>query len=479
MQIRAILRGFGFLALLLAVALLVPFGVALGTQGPDAKAFGWTILLTVAVGGGLIASGKGKELGVRDGFAIVTGGWLLFALLGSLPYLFSGTVSSYTDAFFEAMSGFTTTGATILPDIETAPLGILLWRSLTQWLGGMGIIVLSIALLPLFGVGGLQLFRAETPGPTKERLVPRIRETAKLLWGVYVALSALEWLLLALGGMPPFEALLHTFTTMSTGGFSPKNASIAAYASPYLQWVIVVFMALAGTSFSLHYFAINGNPKAYWKNREFRLYFFVILLAAAVGVGSLLAAGARDIGATIRDAIFQAVSITTTTGFVTADFEVWPIFLQTVLLFLMFFGGCSGSTGGGMKHIRLYFLFRQGGTQIARLVHPRAVKELVMGGRPVSGDVIQGVQAFFFLYLTAWMVGALGLAALGMDLVSGLSAAASALGNIGPALGAVGPTDHFGELHFLAKWLLTGLMLLGRLEIFPVLAVLTRGFWRQ
>ncbi len=480
MNFSTISRTLGFIALLLGTSLLIPTAISAVLGGPDLVALGASALISAAVGGGLIFLGGKEEMGVRDGFAIVTATWLLISLLGALPYWLSGILSSYTDAFFEAMSGFSTTGATVVRDIEALPKGILFWRSFTQWLGGMGIIVLTAALLPLFGVGGLQLLNAEAPGPTFERLAPRLQETAKLLWGVYVLLSAAEAVLLMAGGMPPFEAVLHAFTTMATGGFSPKNASIAAYPSPYIQWVIILFMGLAGTSFSLHYFALRRrSASSYWENTEFLFYLSMIVSATAVTTLVILWRAPEGVERTIRDAAFQVVSIITGTGFVTADFEHWPILLQTLLLFLMFFGGCSGSTGGGMKHMRLFLLFRQSAAQMVKLVHPRAVKELFLGSQIVTEEVIAGIQSFFFLYLTLWVVGSLALTALGLDIVTGISAAASALSNVGPALGAVGPTDNYAGLPDAAKWLLTALMLMGRLEIFPVLVLLRRETWRR
>ncbi|MDP6618323.1 MAG: TrkH family potassium uptake protein, partial [Nitrospinota bacterium] len=342
MKISTVSRTLGFIALLLGASLVIPAAISAVLGGPDLMALGASALISAAVGGGLIFLGGKEEMGVRDGFAVVTGTWLLISLLGALPYWLSGILPAYTDAFFEAMSGFTTTGATVVRDIEALPEGILFWRSFTQWLGGMGIIVLTAALLPLFGVGGLQLLNAEAPGPTFERLVPRLQETAKLLWGVYVLLSAGEAVLLMAGGMPPFEAVLHALATMATGGFSPKNASVAAYSSPYLQWVIIVFMGLAGTSFSLHYFALRrGSVSTYWKDTEFRFFLAMIVLATAVTTLVILWRAPEGVERAIRDAAFQVVAIITTTGFVTADFEHWPILLQTLLLFLMFFGGCS------------------------------------------------------------------------------------------------------------------------------------------
>ena len=480
MKIRSVLRILGFIALLLGGVFLIPTVIAVIRGGGDMVSFAASAVISVVAGAFLIFMGKKEELGIRDGFALVTGTWLFIAILGAFPYWLSGILPSYTDAFFEAMSGVTTTGATVLRDIESLPDGIMFWRSFSQWLGGMGIIVLTAALLPLFGVGGLQILNAEAPGPTFERLVPRIQETAMLLWGVYVLLSAAEFLLLFAGGMPVFEAVLHTFTTMATGGFSPKNTGVAAYASPYIQWVIIVFMFLAGTSFSLHFFALRGKSlKGYWKNTEFRFYLTVICVAIVFTAGILIWKVPGDIERSIRDAAFQVVAIVTTTGFVTADFEHGPMVLQGLLLFLMFFGGCAGSTGGGMKHMRLLLLVRHSGVQMVKLIHPRAVKGLFLGEHTVTDEVIQGVQSFFFLYLSLWAGGTIVLAATGLDLLTGISAAASALGNVGPGLGEVGPVENYAGLPGTAKWVLSALMLMGRLEIFPVLVLLSPGIRRR
>ncbi|MFQ5693310.1 MAG: TrkH family potassium uptake protein [Nitrospinota bacterium] len=476
----------GILALLLGVALLVPIGIAAASGGPDVSALALSALIAAASGILLVLLGKKAELGVREAIAVVTGSWLLYALLGGLPYLLSGVLPTLTDSFFEAMAGFTTTGTTVVTNIEALPTGILFWRNFTQWLGGMGIIVLSVALLPYLGVGGMELLRTEASGLTVERIVPRIRETAMLLWGVYAVLTLAETVLLSLGGMSVFEAVLHSFATMATGGFSPKNASVAAYPSPYLQWVIIVFMFLAGANFTLHYLGLRGRLSAYWKNGEFRFYLgatavSILLTAAALWWAKGPAGGAAGAGVerTLRDAAFQALSLITTTGFATADFELWPVVVQGLFLFLMLIGGCAGSTAGGIKYVRIVLMGRYARAQMQKLVHRRAVKEISLDGRPVADEVSHGVQAFFFLYLSLWVAGSAALTALGMDLVSALSAVAANMGNVGPGLGAVGPTDNYFGQPAAAKWLLSVLMLAGRLEIFPVLALLTRGVWRK
>jgi trk system potassium uptake protein TrkH len=363
-----------------------------------------------------------------------------------------------------------------MTDIEVHPPGILLWRSFTQWLGGMGIIVLSLAVLPALGVGAAYLYRAEVPGPTHDRLVPRVRETAKLLWLVYVILSAAEVLLLRLGGMGLLEAVHHTFTTMATGGFSVKNASIAAYPSPFIQWVIIAFMFIAGANFLLHFHALRGNLFSYWRDPEFRFYTGVILIATALAAWAT-AGGERGLEATLREAAFTVISIVTTTGYVTADYEHWPAFAQLLLLFLMFVGGCAGSTAGAIKHVRVLLLFKQAQREIHKLVHPKAVRLVRLGGRAVPEEVLQTVQGFALLYVGIFVLAAAAMTALGLDLVSAAGAVATTLGNVGPGLGSVGPTDHYAGVPLLGKWILAACMLVGRLELYTVLVLFLPDFW--
>jgi trk system potassium uptake protein TrkH len=477
MHPAAVGRSLGLLLLCLAAALLVPAAAAVAFGSPDLPAFLLSAAVTAGVGLLLVLACPGPhDLSSRDGFAVVALAWVFFAAFGALPYWFAGTFPAYTDAFFEAMSGFTTTGATVMTDIEVHPPGILLWRSFTQWLGGMGIIVLSLAVLPALGVGAVHLFRAEVPGPTHDRLVPRVRETAKLLWLVYIILSAAEVLLLRLGGMDLLEAVHHTFTTMATGGFSVKNASIAAYPSPFLQWVITAFMFIAGANFVLHFHALRGNLLSYWRDPEFRFYTAVALTATALAAWAT-GGGERGPEATFRGAAFNVVSILTTTGYVTADYERWPAFAQLLLLFLMFVGGCAGSTGGAMKNVRVLLLFKNAHRELHKLVHPKAVRLVRLGGRVVPEEVLHSVQAFALFYVLVFVLAAAAMTALGFDLVSAAGAVATTLGNVGPGLGSVGPTDHYAGVPFLGKWILAACMLVGRLELYTVLILFLPDFW--
>lgn len=421
-----------------------------------------------------------NDLGIKEAFAVVSLSWVIASAIGGLPYLFNGTVTNFTDAFFEAMSGFTTTGASILTDIESNPRGILFWRDLTHWLGGMGIIVLSLAILPFLGVGGMQLYKAEVPGPIPEKLTPRVQQTALLLWGVYVILSALETGFLMLGGMDLFESLTHTFGTMATGGFSPLNASVGQYNSPYFDWVIIIFMFLAGANFALHYFVLRGKFNAWWRDEEFRFYTMVILFSTVTITLFLVFSGTYDsIMDSIRYAAFQVVSITTTTGYVTADYEQWPFYTQYLLLALMFIGGCAGSTGGGIKNLRIMVLIRHVKAELSRLLHPRSVVQVKVGGNVVGKDVLGSVTAFFILYIGLFAIFTLVMAGLGLDVVSSLASVAATLGNIGPGLGIVGPVKNYSGIPAFGKWVLSLCMLLGRLEIYTVIMLIVPGTWKR
>jgi trk system potassium uptake protein TrkH len=377
------------------------------------------------------------------------------------------------------MSGFTTTGATVFTRIDGQLESILFWRGLIQWLGGMGIVVLFLAIFPLFGVGVLQLYRGEVPGPTPDRLVPKIGQTAKLLWGVYVILSLCQIILLWLGGMSVYDAVLHTFTTMATGGFSPRADSIGAYDSVYIEAVVIIFMLLAGANFSLHFAAVQGRFRVYWRDPEFRFYLGVVVVVTLILTLLLAARAVFPLATAFRHSLFQVVSLTSTTGFASSDFEQWPIFAQFALLLLFFFGGCAGSTGGAIKHMRIILLIKHAYWQLYRLLHPRAVASLRLGDQNISGDVLIVVQAFFVLYMAGFAVATLGLTLFDIDILTSLSAVASTLGNVGPGLGEVGPYDDYAGLPHAAKWVLSTCMLLGRLEFSALLVMCLPAFWKS
>jgi len=422
-----------------------------------------------------------ETITVKQGFATVGLAWFVFSIFGALPYLLTGAIPSITDAVFETASGFTTTGASILPDPRLLPHGISFWRGLTQWLGGMGVIVLGVAILPLLGTGGMQLARAESPGPTTDRLTPRFQETAKRLWVVYLVFTLVQIVMLALGDMDVFQSIIHSMATMSTGGFGTEPDSVSGF-SDYTQWVITLFMFAAGISFALHFRAWN-KPLGYLRNAEFKLYTFITVLAVIIVTGGLL----TDLGTAdaIRHGAFNTVSIITTTGFASADFATWRPALLIMLVGLMFLGGMAGSTAGGIKTFRIGVLTRAAYADLRRLVHPRGVFITHFGKQRVPEPVIEAVQSFFLFYMFMFMTATFGLAfidanlAEGLDLVTATSAVASSLGNIGPGLGEVGPAANYANLPALAKWLLASLMIVGRLEIFPVLVLFTRDLWRR
>ena len=418
-----------------------------------------------------------QKLNAKDGLAIVGLSWVGLSLFGALPLYFSGAVAGFTDAFFEVTSGFTTTGATVITDIEILPRGILFWRSLTHWLGGMGIIVLYLALLPALGQTSFQLFKAESPGISAERIQPRIKETAKILWTVYFVLSLAETGLLMLGGMTFFDALCHTFGTMATGGFSTRNASIGAYGA-YVQWVITVFMFLAGTNFVLHYYALRGDIRYYFKSEEFRFYALLTLLAIPVFVFVLIFSGVT--AHPVREAAFQVVSILTTTGFTTADFELWPVFLKFGLILLMFIGGCGGSTGGGLKVVRVVLAVKMAWGSMMQAIFPNAVLPVKMDGKPVLPRLSSGVLAYFFIYIVLFFAGTLILTATDRcDLVTAFSASIASLSNIGPGLAKVGATQNYAWVSVPGKWTLIFLMLAGRLELYSILILMIPATWKK
>ncbi|NNF64136.1 MAG: TrkH family potassium uptake protein [Acidimicrobiia bacterium] len=447
----------------------------------DALLIGIAALVTAGVGfTGQRLSPRPGELSTREGFAAVGLSWFALAAFGTLPYLFTGAIPSVTDAFFESAAGFSTTGSSILADPSTLSHGILFWRSLTQWIGGMGIIVLSIAILPLLGVGGVQLARAESPGPTPDRLTPRFSETAKRLWWLYMAFTLAETLLLWAGEMNLFDAIAHAFTTMSTGGFGTRADSMAGF-SAYTQWVVIVFMFLAGVSFALHFRSLR-RPMEYVRNGEFRLYAFIaVAVTVVIVVGTLSGDTARS----VREGVFVALSTMTTTGFGIVDYNQWSSALQILIVGLMFVGGMAGSTAGGVKTYRLGVLARASQADLRRLIHPKGVFVTRFGKEAVSESIVESVQSFFLLYMFIFMTGTLLFGVfdslLGADLgiITAATAVASALGNIGPGLDVVGPVGNFASVPVPGKWLLAVLMIVGRLEIFPVVLLFTRELWRR
>ncbi len=447
----------------------------------DLMAFFITTILVFTSGIGMwfFTRESDKSLGKREGFIIVSLVWVIFSLFGCLPFWLSGSITSFTNAFFETMSGFTTTGASIIEDIESLPKGLLFWRSLTQWMGGMGIIVLSLAVLPVLGIGGMQLFVAEVPGPTKEKLHPRVKETARRLWGIYMLFTGLEVIFLFFGGMNMFDAVCHSLTTMATGGYSTKQASIAHFESAYIEYVISLFMFIAGTNFILSYFAMRLRFDKIWKNEEFRFYLgFVIFFIVIFSVG-LFITERNTLEESFRLASFQVISIITTTGFVTADYIVWFPFLSVLIFVLMFFGGSAGSTGGGVKIIRVLLIMKNSYLEFKRLIYPHAVIPVKLNNKPISLQLVSNVLAFVFIYILIIVISVVVISTLGYDMDTSFGAAAASLGNIGPGMGLVGPVENYSHFPVFGKWFLSFLMLLGRLELFTVIILFAPSFWRK
>lgn len=482
MRWRYILHIVGMLIFVLGLSMIFSLLVGFYYQDqsiwPLIKSMGITVI-TGFLMFILTRSPKTDYVSHREGMAIVTIGWILVGLFGALPFYIGGIFDLFVDAYFESVSGFTTTGSSVLTHIEVVSKGLLFWRSFIQWLGGMGIIVLSVAILPFLGVGGMQLYKAEVPSPVPDKLKPRVRDTAIVLWKVYALISLAQVILLIAGGMSFFDAMCHTFTTMPTGGFSPKNASIAHYNSTYIDGVIIFFMLVAGINFALHFQFLRGKPLVFWRNSECRFFLIVVLALVIVVSINIWGPVYRSFGQALRYGAFQVVSIITTTGYASADYEIWPSFSQLILLLCMFIGASAGSTGGGMKCLRVMLYFKYCYRELFSLVHPHAVTQIKIAKQPVSSDVMRSVLGFMGLYIGLFAMSAVLLAGLGVDLLTSISAIAATLGNIGPGLGMVGPTDNFAHIPYLGKWLLIWCMLLGRLEIYTVIILLVPEFWRK
>jgi trk system potassium uptake protein TrkH len=481
MNLKIIIRVIGLLMFVEGAFMLLPLLVSLIYGESDTMGFVFSAAINLIAGALVIwlTRNASRDIGKREGFIIVSLVWVIFSFLGSLPYIFTGSIPNYTDAFFETMSGFTTTGSSILNDIESLSHGILFWRSLTHWLGGMGIIVLSLAILPIFGIGGMQLYIAEVPGPTPDKISPRIRQTAATMWVIYLVLTIAETLLLWIGEMSLFDAVCHSFATMATGGFSTKQASIAFWPSPYIQYVIILFMFLAGTNFTLTYFTIRGKFKPVLKDEEFKYYGLITLGFTAMIFIGLLITTQTGVEETFRNSLFWVVSIITTTGFGTVDYLLWKPVLIALIFTLFFFGGSAGSTGGGIKIMRIVLLFKNGYYELKRMVHPNAVIPLKFNKHSVDSKIVTNVLAFFVLYFMIFGASTVIFMLFEPDFESSMGAVASCLGNIGPGLGSVGPAENYALIHPIGKWFLSFLMLLGRLELFTILVLFSPSFWKE
>ncbi len=460
-------------------AFQLPAALAALLYGEAAFPYLFSSLLAFSLGFILtrVTRTEDRRLRPRDGFLVVGLAWFIASLAGALPFVFSGRLG-FVDAFFETVAGFTTTGSTVMSGLEQTDRALLLWRSTTQWLGGMGIILFTIAILPLLGIGGMQLFKAEVPGPVADKVRPRLAETARRLWLIYVGLTALECALLWLLGMSFFDALCHSFTTLATGGFSTRDLSIGAFDSAAIQWVITFFMALAGVNFVIHHRLLSGRFDAVLKDTELRYYLAVLAVVTLVTTAVLTGSG-RPFAEALRLGAFQVVSLMTTTGYVTDDFEVWPSLLRILFLVLMILGGMAGSTAGGVKSLRAILGLRALRAAIDRLIHPRAVRPVKYGGKPVADEVLAGIWAFFSAYFLIAIAVAVFVSAFGHDLETSFSAALTAMGNVGPGLGAIGAHDNFAHFPAAVKIVLSLCMIAGRLEVFTLLVLLSPSFWRR
>ncbi len=485
MNVRFCFQITGKFVMYLGLLMLVPAVCTLFYPEDDLSAFLISALITSLAGLALMVICRipetPTEIRRREGFLIAALCWVFASIFGAIPYYVYGVFASPVDALFESTAGFTTTGATALASIEWLPKGILFWRNFTQWLGGMGIIVLGIAIFPRLFVGGAQLMGLETTGPTTEKFAPKIAETAKKLWIVYIALTAVLTVLLIFGGMSFFEALTHSFSTLSTGGFSCRDASIGAYDSGYIQGLITLFMFLGGTSFVLHFYFFTGRPGKLLRNSEFRFYLFFVIAATMFIALELIQTGVYGtFSESLRYASFQVVSIITTTGFTTTDFDAWPAFVKWVIFMLMFFGACAGSTSGSVKGLRIMVLFKKAHREIRRLVYPNVVSPITIEGKTINEKAVASITSFFILYIL--LCGFIALVVLMLEdisLESAVSAAAASITNVGPAFDEVGPANHYAHLGSPTKIILSLAMIIGRLELYTVLVLLTPSFWRR
>ena len=480
MKHKVVFKSIGTVLCIEAASMLPSLIVALINHEKAAIAFALTIGIVAVIGAALLRLKTPKtRIFTRDGFAIVSLSWILVTLFGALPFLLSGSIPSFIDALFETASGFSTTGASILTDVEALPKSVLFWRSSTHWLGGMGILVLMIAILPSTA-STINIMIAESPGPSPGKLVPKIRETAKILYIIYIAMTAVLVVLLLLGGMPLFDALIHAFGTASTGGFSSRNASVGAYYSVYIDVVITVFLFLFGVNFTLYYYLfLKRDFKSVLRDEELRFYFGVVIGAIVLIALNIKGTVYQTIGEAIRYASFQVTSIISTAGFATADFNLWPSFSKIILVLLMLTGSCAGSTAGGIKCVRIVLLLKIIRREITRLIHPNAVQPVKLNGRRVDEETLSGVMAFFFFWMLIIAVSVLIVSLDGKDLVTSTTAVLATVNNVGPGLGAVGPTGNFADFSALSKTVMSLCMLIGRLEVYPIMLLCFPSFWKR
>jgi trk system potassium uptake protein TrkH len=477
---KVVLRALGMVLVCEALLMLPSLAVSIYYGGEGTAAFALSILVTAMVGIPLTYIKAGKhDMYARDGFAIVALGWILLSLFGSLPFIISGAIPSHIDAFFEASSGFTTTGASILTQIEGLPKGILFWRSFTHWVGGMGVIVLTLAILPSAGAGALQMMKAESPGPAPGKIVPKVAETAKILYRIYIAITILEIILLKMAGLPLFDSAIHTFGTVGTGGFSNMNFSVGGYNNLSVEIIITIFTFICGANFSLYYQMLKGDLRAPFKDEEFRFYSGVILLSIVLITINLYGDVFATIGESLRHSSFQVVTIISTTGFASTNFEEWGMFSKIILFMLMFIGGCAGSTGGAIKNIRFLLLFKVMKRELMQIIHPRAVYSIKIEGRAVDERTVSEVLGFFFMYMVIFIAAVLVISFDNLDWATTITSVAATLGNVGPGFGIVGAEGNYSTLSDLSKLVLSACMIIGRLEIYPILLLIMPSFWKK
>ncbi len=488
MRKSAVLQIVGLLLIFLSNILLIPLLIAAccddaGKPLERNELSGFVLASALSLATGVVLRklflAGGEPIGIKEGFGVVCVAWIVVAFFGALPYYHAGVFPTFVDAYFETMSGLSTTGASVLDDIEALPRGLLFWRALTHWMGGMGIIVLAVAIFPALGVAGYNLFKAESSAPTFKRIAPRIADTARILWEVYVLLTVFQVLALVLGGMSLFDSVCHSFATVATGGFSTRNASMGAF-SPFIQYSTIVFMLLAGMNFTLHFRLLHGGFREVFRNPELRFFLGVQMIAAIIVVSALYLRGAYgSFEQSFRNGLFQTSTIGTCTGFGTADYEKWPDTCRLVLFLLMFLGACAGSTTGAMKCVRVLVLLKAVGRAIKQLLNPRAVVVVKLGDTALDDGAVSGMTMFCFLYVLVFACATLCVVAVGLDLLSAAGSVVSCLGGVGPGFGSTGPSHSYLHLPIIGKCILILCMLLGRLELFGVLVLFSPGAWRR
>ncbi|MDI6889611.1 MAG: potassium transporter TrkG [Thermodesulfovibrionales bacterium] len=482
MNFRLILNVIGIALIFVSFFMMFPVIVSLIYKQSDTIPLVKSFFITLVSGATfylLTRKHKREEIRSRDAFIIVTASWVTIAFFSSILFLLTGTFHSFTDAYFESMAGFTTTGASVLNNIEASPKGVLFWRSMIQWIGGMGIIVFAIAILPFLGTGGMQLFKAEVPEISVDKLRPRIIDTAKALWFIYVTLTSIDAVLLMAGGMDTYDAICHAFTTMATGGFSTKDSSIAHFESPSIEYITSIFMFLAGINYSLYFYVFKGKISRLLRSSEFRFYLTIISIATVIITMNIWGISGGFLPDTFRHSLFQVISLITTTGYAVADYEKWSSFAQTVLVIIMFFGGMIGSTGGGIKQVRILLMLKQGHREMYQLIHPHAITTIKLNGRFLDKEILGSIWGFVFLFLGVCVIATIGMAAVGTDMITSATTVISASCNVGPALGEAGPTDNYASIPVAGKWILIFCMLTGRLEVYTVLILLVPLFWKK